>query len=137
MTKDTSPQPAPCLKEIIKTFPEFDFTILAKVYEHYVDFAVYQIDFWAQSDPLNAQSAYDKPLWHKKDASTRPDGVETLEEAVVYLSGSVKWDGCSNWHFDEQDRCMLHGCSRDDLLNLGEIMAACWDITEEHCPGWM
>lgn len=57
------------------------------------------------------------------------NAVDHVEDAEIYLSGSVKWDGCSNWNFDEQDRgTMLHACSRRHLTNMGEVMARCWDI---------
>ena len=59
-----------------------------------------------------------------------------MDESEVYLHGIVKWDGCSNWHFDEQDRVMLHGCSREDLTNLGELMAKCWDYAKENLESW-
>jgi hypothetical protein len=53
-----------------------------------------------------------------------------------YLHGNVKWDGCSNWHFDAQDFVMLHGCCREDLQRIGDIMALCWDFTAILCPEW-
>jgi hypothetical protein len=57
--------------------------------------------------------------------------AEDVDE--IYLHGSVKWDGCSNWYFDEQDRNMLHGCDKADLQRLGIVMAFCWDWTVELC----
>jgi len=62
--------------------------------------------------------------------------IDCEEGAEPYLHGHVKWDGCSNWHFDEQDRAMLHCCSREDLTRIGEVMAACWDWAAELCPKW-
>ena len=51
------------------------------------------------------------------------------DDAVVevYMSGTVKFDGCSNWMFDECERCMLHACSRGELLVWGKLMLVCWD----------
>lgn len=70
------------------------------------------------------------PLFAKKgDPTWAP--VDTIEESEPYLHGDVKWDGCSNWSFDEQERCVLHGCNRQDLFNLGEVMARCWDWADE------
>lgn len=66
---------------------------------------------------------------HKGSPCYNPD--EPFKEADVYCHGFVKWDGCSNWHWDEQDDCMLHGCSKQDLLNLGIVLARCWDWTTE------
>ena len=59
-----------------------------------------------------------------------------FQEAAPFVHGHVKWDGCSNWYFDAQDSCMIHGCDKDDLLNLGKVLGACWDWTKELCPKW-
>lgn len=48
-------------------------------------------------------------------------------DAQVFASGSIKWDGCSNFRFDEQDRCMLHGCDREYLVNVGQVLARVHD----------
>lgn len=74
--------------------------------------------------------------FHKKDSPHWPDPVEDINQADRFLHGSVKWDGCSNWYFDQQDRCMLHGCSQQDLLDIGEVMARCWGWTEEAMPNF-
>ena len=31
---------------------------------------------------------------------------------------------------------MLHGCSRQDLLNIGHRLAAAWELTKNLCPKW-
>jgi hypothetical protein len=80
--------------------------------------------------------AFDVPCWPIKGAMGSGDTTNDVTAAEVFLHGEVKWDGCSNWHFDEQERVMLHGCSRDDLTKIGAIMAACWDWTAELCPKW-
>lgn len=117
-------------KELIRHFPELSFTVKATVCSHYVTYVVYDIEAWGEGE----NGEYTVPLWHRKDATSHPDTVETLEEADIYLNGDVKWDGCSNWHFDEQDRAMLHGCSRAGVKRFGEIMAMCWDWTRELLP---
>lgn len=43
-------------------------------------------------------------------------------ETCQWLKGRVKWDRCSDW-----DLGGLHACTREDLVILGETMAACWD----------
>jgi hypothetical protein len=95
---------------LIKHFPDLGFTVAAWPQGHYVDFNVYEIvEFQESSTP------------------------GTIEP---YLHGYVKFDGCSNWYFDQQDRVMLHGCTRADVLRFGEIMAACWDWAAEIIPIW-
>lgn len=53
-------------------------------------------------------------------------------EAVPEFTGQVKWDGCSDWKFDSY----LHGCGRDNLLAVGQVMAECWDWTAELLPNF-
>ena len=109
------------------------FTIVAKVYEYRVDFTIYDIEGWA-FNPVEGE--FNRPLWRKAGAANSPSATETLAEAEPYLHGTVKWDGCSNWKFDEQDRVMLHGCSKADIQRFGDVMAMCWDLAADNCPMW-
>jgi hypothetical protein len=113
---------------ITRHFNDLFFTVVATVNEYDVAFVGYQIEGLVLPE--------ETPEWHKKGGATWPDGTDNLDDAEVYFHGFVKWDGCSNWHIDEQDRVMLHGCSREDLTNLGEVLARCWDMTAELLPNW-
>ena len=112
--------------EFTKHLRELDFTVVAQVHEHWVDYAIYDIEGWQDN----------APCWHKAGSMHYPDDVSRLEEAEPYLHGTVKWDGCSNWHFDEQDRVMLHGCSKADVQRFGDVMAYCWEWTRELLPNF-
>lgn len=118
---------------ITKHHLDLRFTVTAEVHDHWVNFTVYDIEGGAEGA---TPGIYDVPLWHRKGAPTHPDTVDRLEDAEVYLHGRVKWDGCSDWHFDDQDRGMIHGCSREDVQRLGDVMARCWDDTATLCPRW-
>lgn len=115
------------MSELIKHVREVGFTFVAQPHDYHVDYTLYDIEGWTEDD---------QPMWHKAGAVAWPHPVESLSDAEPYLHGHVKWDGCSNWHFDEQDRLMLHACSREGLMRLGEAMALCWDWTAELCPNW-
>lgn len=110
----------------IKHFKDLNFTVVAEPKQHWVEYKVYDIEGY--------DSDTNTLYYHRADSDTHPDCVDTIEESEPYLSGSVKWDGCSNWHFDEQERCMLHGCCRQHLQRLGDIMAQCWDWTGQLIP---
>jgi hypothetical protein len=43
----------------------------------------------------------------------------------------VKWDGCSNWRFGDEQPSWLHFCEREHLAKLADLMAACWDWAGE------
>jgi hypothetical protein len=103
--------------KLVKPFPELLFVVHASLQGPSVDFVVYDIEGWRHSD-----CGRDAP---------------SINESEPYLHGNVKWDGCSNWYFDEQDRVMLHGCNKSDLLRLGQVMAECWDWAGELLgPNW-
>jgi len=52
-----------------------------------------------------------------------------------FLHGSIKWDGCSNWHFDIQDDCMIHFCSAQDAAAIGVLFSELYRIADELIPG--
>ncbi|WP_174936596.1 hypothetical protein [Burkholderia lata] len=115
-------------------FSDLKFTVMAEVHEHRVEFKIYDIAGWIEGP---RKGFYDCPIWRRADACSSDDTVEAIEESEVYLHGQVKFDGCSNWHFDEQDRVMLHGCCKADVHRFGDIMGACWDWAAELLPNWI
>ena len=106
-----------------KWFKNLRFYVVAEPHEYHVEYKIY--------DVFGYEEKTDK-LYFVNDNNP----VDTIEEAYVYISGSVKWDGCSNWHFDEQDHVMLHGCCKEDVLRYGLVLAECWEMTKELCPTW-
>ncbi len=57
--------------------------------------------------------------------------IPNFREAHIYLAGSVKWDGCSNWQFVEQERVMLHFCGVESASNLGELFKRLYTWAKE------
>lgn len=110
-----------------RDFEDLEFTVVAEVNKCFVHFKVYDICGRTGS----ADGAF---VYHREGAKSSMDWVESLDDAEVYLHGDVKWDGCSDWIFDEQNRSYLHGCSRHDIERFGKVMAACWDMTKELLP---
>ncbi len=117
---------------LVKHLPELGYSVVAVAHSHRVEYTLYQI----ASHQQGSDGQYTVPRWPVRGSVTSGDDTDVLADAEVYLHGAVKWDGCSDWHFDEQDRVMLHGCDRDALLNIGKVMAWCWDCTAELCPSW-
>jgi len=91
---------------------------------------------WVEYVGYSAVEGEDGPSFEKAESPSF-DRTAKLSEAAEFFSGEVKWDGCSNWTFKEQDRNMIHGCDRTDLVNLGLVLAACWDWTRELLPTWI
>jgi hypothetical protein len=117
------------LERIVRHFNSLGYTVVAKPRGYFVYYDIYAHE--------GIECGTEKPLFHKKGSPSYPDPVETVEEADIFAHGDVKWDGCSNWYFDEQDSVMLHGCCKDDVLNIGKILAECWDWTKDICPNWL
>lgn len=101
-----------------------DFVANVKVFDYYVEFILYDI----------IRRNGDIPVLRRSD--TEHEETEIASEAEIYMHGSVKWDGCSNWHFDEQERCMLHACEREELSRFGNAMLDCWDLASVLCPSF-
>ena len=104
--------------QIIKHFDDLFYTVVATPDDGRVNFVIFEIDSLCDNGIRTYES---------EDGGLNED----VNIASPFAHGYVKWDGCSNWHFDEQDRAMIHQCSRQQLLNMGEILAACWDIADE------
>lgn len=65
----------------------------------------------------------------------RPDVPK--ERAQVFVSGSIKFDGCADFQFDEQEGdCNLHTCSKQDLINIGVLLGRLHDMAGEMIPRW-
>jgi len=107
---------------------DLDFMVVAAVKDHCAEFDVYDITGYIDGAE---KGVFDVPLFDDGYA-----GTKYINLAYRYLRGRVKWDGCSDWNFDEQDRCMLHACDRNGLQRMGEVMARCWDWTAELLPNW-
>jgi hypothetical protein len=133
MSDEKNPAVAGQVERRVMHSRDLGFTIVAVAHRHRVDFTIYDVEGWAEGE---TKGEYDRPVWHRAGAHSHPDAVDTLEEAEPYLHGEVTWDGCSNWHFDEQDRVMLHGCCKADVQRFGDVMALCWDLAAEMCPAW-
>ena len=56
------------------------------------------------------------------------DRTSDIEQARVFLEGDLKWDGCCNFQFPEQNECMLHTCGRHDMAGIGELLLFIYDL---------
>jgi hypothetical protein len=84
----------------------------------WTDVTVYQAHMW--NVPSNS------PLFLKKgtDADDH-DCTDDIDAAQPYLTGYIKWDGCSNWDYEQID---THFCGRGDALELGKLMDQLYTI---------
>ena len=59
-------------------------------------------------------------------------GTTDLEKGVIYLAGTIKWDGCSHNTFG--DGGYIHSCSRQEMVRLGKLFDKLYDIALELMP---
>jgi hypothetical protein len=97
-----------------------------------------ELDCWIKVEPDGLRvnySVYDLIL-------EIVDGEEVIvmsesnmfEQDGLIIRGHVKWTGCSNWETNPD--CMLHGCGKEGLTRIGDILGICWDLTKEYCDHW-
>ena len=110
---------------------DLDIYIVASVGEYHVSFKIYEA---SETSYVGDDTVF--PSFPRSGCVSSSDYVDKIAEAQVWAHGDVKWDGCSNWHIDDMDNCMLHGCSRADLLDIGRRLASCWDWASELLPSW-
>jgi hypothetical protein len=102
---------------------QVNFTVVVKTFDHKCDFEVFEI---FSREPL---------LW-SLPTGIRPDPTCELTEAERFLHGSIKWDGCSDWHFDIQDDCMMHFCDVQEAESLGQLLRLLYEIAADSIPCW-
>jgi hypothetical protein len=51
------------------------------------------------------------------------------------FSGSIKWDGCSDWGFEDCNQVMTHFCGYRDLEKFSELLKRCYQIAWTLMPG--
>lgn len=116
------------VEKIVRIFKDIDYAVVVTPGAYSVDYVIYEI--------VGLSHPGEVPVYHGSDPSDEMSTTENIDEASPFAHGSVKWDGCSNWDFDELQRVMLHFCERASLIHLGEILATCWDMTKEFCSKW-
>src|SRR5579863_10552918 len=109
------------------------FLIEAKVEEYRVEFKCYKM---CSAKNLNEETGEIFGIEYERRVNDEYDIIlgertENYKEAQVYLSGYVKWEGCSNFKFDVQDYIRLHFCSKEDAEGVGKLLGKLYNIAKE------
>ena len=97
------------------------------VWEHFAEFRIYEIIGGNDGSP---------PLYQKSGESSSPVFEKDVAKAQVFCQGSIKWDGCVNFQFPEQEDCMLHCCGRQDAMKIGVMFDRLYDAVSRLIPAW-
>lgn len=95
-------------------FDDLGYTVTFEPNSHWANFKVFQISAWSLDHSTRYYGHFDQELTDTKSAD-------------VFMSGSIKWDGCANVQFDEQKKCMLHFCGKKDFAKLGALFDRLYD----------
>lgn len=69
-------------------------------------------------------------------ADSNPTYKEDPEEAVPFMKGQLKWDGCCDLEFPGLETCMLHFCGPEKDPELGLLMREIYALGPE-ISAWM
>ena len=79
--------------------------------------------YWEYSEYSATATVYrivamsDDPLHFAFDKKSGHGDTEQVDDASVFMTQTVKWDGCINTDFEP----MFHVCEAEDLRQLGEL----------------
>jgi len=82
------------------------------------------IDFFAAEVTSVALGGI-KCYW-RKGADSSMDDTEDFNDAERYISGSVKWDGCSHFNFGDEEG-YLHLCGGSDIGKLQNTLRVIYE----------
>jgi hypothetical protein len=80
-------------------------------HEHYVEYVIHDVGGYGDDGPIFMENGNNVPV----------------EFAEVFIRGSTKWDGCSNFDFPASEHCMIHACDRNRLASIGALLGRVWD----------
>lgn len=91
---------------------------------HWIGFKVYRVIGKTESGVR---------IYNRDGYESSPDPVEDRSAAQVMLSGSIKWDGCSDLTIEDEP---LHFCGRSDMEEFAKVLSAIYDLAAELIPSY-
>lgn len=89
------------------------------------DFEIFKISAWDENE---------KPVYTRKGADGF-DPVESLDDAMVECSGTLRFDGCMHWTMLEQVKNYAgHFCGRADMRKLADAFDLVYDLGPKLMP---
>jgi hypothetical protein len=107
------------------------FLIAAESFGHYCDFVCIE----CVADDGVADGVFVRPEY-KKNGGRCLDFVSSWQEAEAFLHGTIRWNGCADLAFDQQERVMLHFCGRSDAAKVGKLLDKLYSLSAALIPSW-
>lgn len=111
------------IQKITRDVGDYEIVVTEKQ-SHWIGFKVYRVI---------GKTASGARLYNRDGYQTSPDPVEDRNAAQVMLSGSIKWDGCSDMTVDDEP---LHFCSRSYMEEFQCVLSAIYDLAAEVIPSY-
>jgi hypothetical protein len=104
------------------------------------DWPDYVVRSWPINDVVMGVEAFecvgdsgegtDVRVFLRKGWTSFHEETTNLDEAEVFVEGSIKWDGCSNLTHGVDGRC-IHSCSREEAMKIGALIGRLYDIARD------
>ena len=115
----------------VRHYDDLWFSIAYEIHSHHMSFKVYE----HTGQEISGKDFYKPRQFGKKESRNNEDALyEVDEQCAVYMSGEVKWDGCSNIDIDENKNCMLHFCGKRSAGKLGKMIDTVYALALEVLP---
>ena len=63
--------------------------------------------------------------------------ITEIDEHKLYLQGSIKWDGCSNWKFyPDNEYSMIHFCGLERVQDQFKLWSLLYELAAKEIPQW-
>ena len=76
----------------------------------------------------------DRLLYQRNGADRSTDFVYGLDEAEWAVTGSLRFDGCINYFWNQDERCYWHDCGFAGLASYTTAFALLYKIAAEMMP---
>ena len=113
----------PLETEIIRDSGDYEI-VVTEQRSHWLSFNVYKVLGKTESGVR---------VYNRDGYKSSPDPVEDRAAAQVAVSGSIKWDGCSDITIDDEP---LHFCGRGNAEEFAALLSAIYDMASELIPSY-
>ena len=98
-----------------------------KVFSHLLEFESRQITAWSEDES--------SVMFTRTGSSGDMDITEDFDQGERYISGMIKWDGCSHFYFGD-DAGYLHLCGERDIDTTAWLIRQVLDYAASHVPAF-
>jgi hypothetical protein len=115
--------------DIVEHFKD-TYAIRVTLESHWVSFVVKEKVGETLSPPPAGLWLYRRESGSSRSSVDDGDDTADFDLGEVFLDGTIKWDGCSNWDFHTSD-VLIHFCGRRQATGLGRLLDHLYQIAQE------